>query len=142
MVGYPGQVSDFTHGAEGILGLTVALKAKRHAEGLVVMNLDHLVDAAMALDATDAPVDVNGMVEIDVVRCLVDAYPGYGCPGVEGSITVQVLALGKLAVLVGVLAEIGEAYGFEQWGVCLDVLVAGHTDVGRGYAGMSGLVDR
>ena len=82
MVGYPGQISDFTHGAEGILRFTVTLKAERHAEGLVVMNFDHLVDATMALNATDASVYVNGMIEINIVRCLVDSNPRYGSSGI------------------------------------------------------------
>ena len=59
-------------------GIAMAVQAEAHAQRFGVIDLVHLVDRAMALDATDAAVDVDGMVEIDVIRHFVDLHPGDG----------------------------------------------------------------
>ena len=54
----------------------MALQAERHAERLGVIHLVHLIDPAVALDAADPAIDVNGVIEIDEVGQLVDLDPG------------------------------------------------------------------
>ena len=57
--------------------MTVAFEAEGHAERLGVADLVHLVDAAVAFEATDAAVDVDGMVEVNEARQLVNLDPGH-----------------------------------------------------------------
>lgn len=76
--GPPGQVGDLVLRPQLQFGVAMALETEGHAEGLGVINLVHLVDPAVAFDATDAPVDVDGVVEIDEVGQLVDLDPGNG----------------------------------------------------------------
>src|SRR6266516_3259328 len=47
-------------------GIAMAIEAEGHAERLGVINLVHLVDLAVALDATDAAVHVDRVVEKDI----------------------------------------------------------------------------
>ena len=47
------------------------------------MNFVHLVDLAVAFHATDAAVDMDGMVEINVIRQLMDLHPGNRLAGLR-----------------------------------------------------------
>src|SRR2546430_17210780 len=60
------------------LRLAMALQAPPHGQRLRLFHLRHLVDAAMAGDATDTLLHVDGMVEGDEVRKLVDLVPDRG----------------------------------------------------------------
>ena len=104
-----------------------------------MIYLFHLINAPMALDATDSSVYMNGMIEIDVVWRLMDAEPRDGGAIID-TVTVDILLGRKLTVSVGVFSEIRCPNGGKQRGVCLDCLVAGHADIGRGYAGTGRLV--
>ena len=53
----------------------MAIQTKRHAQRLRMVDFIHLIDPTMALDAADSSVDVNGVVEIDEPRHLVDLDP-------------------------------------------------------------------
>ena len=50
----------------------MTIETEGHAEGLGVGDFLHLVDLTVTFEATDTAVDVDRMVEIDVVRQLVD----------------------------------------------------------------------
>src|SRR5260370_36268496 len=44
--------------------IAVAIQAESHAQGLIVINLLHLVNLSVTFHATDATVDVDRMIEI------------------------------------------------------------------------------
>src|SRR3954454_13751766 len=71
----PSKVRDFVGRANLGGRIAMAIQAEGHAERLGVVNFIHLVDLRMALNATDAAVDVNGMIEIDEIRDAVDLHP-------------------------------------------------------------------
>ena len=74
----PIHVGDLVERAEMIFRGAVALETPAHALGLVMPDDLHAVDVAVAGDAADAAIHVGGVVEINVVRRLVDADPGNG----------------------------------------------------------------
>ena len=74
--GLPAEVGDPVRRTQFQFGMAMALEAKRHAEGLGMIHLIHPVNPSVALDATDAAVDVDGVIEIDEVRQLVNLHPG------------------------------------------------------------------
>lgn len=49
-----------------------------------MLHFIHLVDLAVAVDAGDPAADMDGVVEIDVIRRFVDLDPRDGLAGVEG----------------------------------------------------------
>src|SRR5512145_2518409 len=53
----------------------MALEAKRHAQRLGMIYLHHLVDLTMAMNATDSAVHMDRMVEVNVIRNLMDLHP-------------------------------------------------------------------
>lgn len=55
--------------------VAMAIQAKRHAQRFCVINLIHFVDGSVTLHTTDAPIHVNRMVEIDIVRRFMDLNP-------------------------------------------------------------------
>ena len=55
--------------------MTVAFQTEGHAERFGVVNLVHLINAPVTFHATDAARDVDGVVEINEVRHLVDLHP-------------------------------------------------------------------
>src|SRR4051812_39060084 len=69
----PSQVGDQLAVADVGGGIPVAVEAPGHAERRELVYHVHLVDAAMALHAADALVDVGAMVEVRELRQLVDA---------------------------------------------------------------------
>src|SRR5882672_2594075 len=71
----PTQIRDFVRRADVRRRVTMAVEAKTHAQGFVMAHFVHLVNAAMALHATDAARDMDGMVEINVVGRLVNLHP-------------------------------------------------------------------
>ena len=105
-----------------------------------MMNFYHLVNPSVAFHATHPPINMNGMIEIDIVRSLVNADPRNGM-AVKDSVTIGILVSGEIAVPISVFPIIRGPDWLEEGRVALDVLVAGHADVGRGNAGTGGLVD-
>lgn len=71
----PIQVCDFLERAQPRGRIAVALQAKRHAERLGVIDLLHSVDLAVAFHTAHPTPDMDGMVEIDIIRDLVDLHP-------------------------------------------------------------------
>ena len=94
------------------MGFSMTFEAKGHAEGLGVVYFFHLVNASVALYATHPSVYVDGMIEINVVRCRVDAEPRYG-GAIQDAIAIDVLVVGEISVSVGVFSVIRCPYGFE-----------------------------
>lgn len=56
--------------------VAMAIETPGHVERLGLVNFVHFIDLAMALDATDAAVHMDGMIEIDVVWQFVNLDPG------------------------------------------------------------------
>jgi hypothetical protein len=106
-----------------------------------VIYLHHLIYPPVTFYATYPPIDVDRVVEVNVVGCLVNAYPRNGLT-VQDAVTIGILVSGEIAVPVDVFPVIGGPDRFEERGVALDGFVAGHADVGGGDAGASRLVYR
>jgi hypothetical protein len=53
----------------------MAIQAERHAQRLGLRHFVHLVDLAMTMEATDAAVHMDRVIEINEVRHLVDLHP-------------------------------------------------------------------
>ena len=104
-----------------------------------MVNLFHLVDSTMAFHATDASVDMDCVVEVNVVGRLVNAYPGNGLT-VQDAVAIGILLSGEIAVSVGIFPVVGSPDWLEERRVALDGFVTGHADVGGGDAGTSRLV--
>jgi hypothetical protein len=79
------------------LGGAVAVEAEAHAQRLRLAHDVHLVDPAVALDAADAPVDVDRMVEVDEVGGLVDVDPRHRLAGL---VAARTTASSGLVVLI------------------------------------------
>ena len=62
------------------VGSAVAVEAPAHAQGLVVHDHRHLIDLAVTAHASNPAADVNRVVEVNVVRGPVNAYPGNRLP--------------------------------------------------------------
>lgn len=61
--------------ADPRLGIAMALKAECHAERLVMGDHFHFVDLAVTLDAANPSVYVGSVVEVGVIRRLVNPNP-------------------------------------------------------------------
>lgn len=75
---FPIQIRDLLRRPDLRGRIAMAIEAERHAERLGVLDFVHLVDLAVTLDTTDAAVHMDGVIEIDVVRRLVDLHPRNG----------------------------------------------------------------
>jgi len=73
----PVKIRDFLNRAKFGLGMAMAIQAEGHAQWLVMVNLIHFVDWPVALNATDAAVHMNGMVEVDEIGDSMDLDPRY-----------------------------------------------------------------
>ena len=71
----PIQVRDLVQRAEFGGGIAMAIEAEGHAQRLVMIDFLHLVDGAMALDAANASIHVDRMVEIRIIRHAMDLNP-------------------------------------------------------------------
>lgn len=96
----------------------VAIETPGHALGLVLVNDFHFIDRAMAAVAAHATIHVNGVVEISVVRHLVDAHP-----------------IDRLAGFPTL------AHGGEFWTISLDLSVASHTGLSCRHVGVRSHLD-
>ncbi len=76
----PVQFGDVLDGTQAGGGVSVALEAEIHIQRLYLPDLDHLVDAAVAANATDSRVDMRAVIEIHIVGKFVDVNPGNGLP--------------------------------------------------------------
>ena len=114
----PEHVGDLVVWAEEVFGVSVAVEAPGHGEGLGLADDVHLVNAAMAGDAGDPFVDVCAVVEIGVIRKIVYFNPGDGGSIGPGLSDVQ-----------------------QGWGVGADGGVAIHADLGGGNGSEGGGFD-
>ena len=73
--GFPIQVGDLVERSKMILGGAMALQTPAHAVRFGVIDDFHVIDLAVAGDTAHAAVHVDGVVEINVVRRLVDPDP-------------------------------------------------------------------
>src|SRR6187431_2211115 len=71
----PSHVRDLFDRPEVRLRIAMAVQAPAHAERLVLVNLFHLVDPAVTTHAADAAGHVGAVVEVGVVREVVDLHP-------------------------------------------------------------------
>ena len=95
----------------------MAIEAETHAQGLGLTNLIHLVDPSVTFHTTDAAGDMDGMVEINVIRGDVNLHPGNG------------------GVIGGAFANDGQARIVFQ-----DLIVAVHAGGSRGNIGHPGFI--
>src|SRR5580693_9765696 len=57
-------------------GVAMAFQAKRHVQWLLLMYLDHLIDASMAAHATHARRHVRRVIKINKIRKTMNLHPG------------------------------------------------------------------
>lgn len=82
IAGFPGHVGDLVEWAEVGFRIAMAIEAPGHAEGLFVFDYFHLIDPAMAGDATNTTVDVCGVIEVDVIGQSMHLDPFNGLLGI------------------------------------------------------------
>ena len=75
------EVKDVFRITQSGFGIAVTFQTESHAERLHVRDDIHLVDLAVALDARNATVHVDGVIKIGVVRRFVDPDPRNGLAG-------------------------------------------------------------
>src|SRR5881396_3477316 len=71
----PIQIRNFIRRTQLRGGIPVAIQAESHAQGLVMINFIHLIDLPVAFDATDPPIHMDRMIEIDVIGGAMDLNP-------------------------------------------------------------------
>lgn len=81
---FPVEVGDLIQRAKVILWSAMALETPAHAVGFGVVDDFHVIHLSVTGHATDASVYVNRMVEVDVIRRLVNPYPGNRVAGFPG----------------------------------------------------------
>ena len=81
---FPIQIGDLVEGAEVIFRSPVTLETPSHAVRFGVVNDLHVVHMTVTSYAANPPVHMDGVVEIDVVRGLMNADPGNRVAGLPG----------------------------------------------------------
>ena len=112
---FPIEIRDLIEWAEMIFRSPVALQAPSHAVRFGVVDDLHMVDMTVTGHAANPPVHMDGVVEINVVRGLVNADPRN-----------RVAGLPRLP------------NGGELWTEGFDLSVAVHTGLGGGNIRMGG----
>ena len=100
------------------LGVAVTIQAPTHAQGLDLMHLDHLVDAAVTVDATNTCTHVDAVIKVRVFREHVDLDP-------------RDRNVGAVAF----------ANNCQQWAVLFDLGMATHAGLCGGDSGVRRLLD-
>ncbi len=119
LVRVPSKVGDFIQGAQVRSGIAMAVEAKGHVEGLHLVDFFHVINLAVAMDATDAAVHVGGVIEVSIVGQAMNLEPGNGLAG------------------LGAFADQG------QTGVVFEnLVVAVHAGGGSGDIGIPGFFNR
>ncbi len=83
------KIENFLKWTEMILRCAVAVQTPSHRVGLSLVNHFHLVNVAVAALARNAARQVSGVVEINVVRRLVDPHPFDRAPVILGMLRVH-----------------------------------------------------
>src|SRR5579872_1843712 len=99
--------------------VAMARQAHGHVERLLLVDLHHLIDAAVAAHTTYTGRDMGAMVKIDVVGHYVDFFPR-----------------NRLAGLVGL------PHQFQARALVLDLLMAAHAYFGSGDGRVGSAIDR
>ena len=86
----PRKVSDFVQGAKGVFRITMAIQTKCHTQMFSVRNFLHLVDSPMAIYATDAAIDVDGVIEVSIIRHFMNTSPWYWWTLAENAVVIDV----------------------------------------------------
>jgi len=115
----PSHVRDFFHRAEVRFGVTMAVQTPAHAEWLVLVDLFHLVHPTVTTHSANAAGHVGAMVEVSVVRQVVNLHP---LDGLAGRV-----ALADQRKLGAIRPNLG---------------VAVHARLGRGNGGVRAVLDR
>lgn len=118
------KIIDFLQRAEVLFRSLVAIKAPRHRLALCLIDDFHLIDVAVAALAGNSAIHVSGMVEINVIRRLVNPDP-----------------LDRLAVVAGIADIHRLMKRRELRAVFLNVLVAVPAGISRRYVRMAGNID-
>jgi len=71
----PVEFRDFIRRADGGGGIAMAIQAETHAQGFGMAHFIHLIHAAMTFQTAKTASDVDGMVEINVVRHDMNLHP-------------------------------------------------------------------
>lgn len=71
----PSHVGDLVHRPQVFFGVAVAVEAPLHAERLILLYNVHRINSAMARDTSDTAANMRGMIEIGVIRQVVNANP-------------------------------------------------------------------
>ncbi len=95
----------------------MTFQAKRHAKMLDVSHLFHLGDVAVTFHAAYSSVNVDGVVEIGIIRSFVYAYPRNRRACIQPAVIVGVLASIQVAVFVGIFTVITGLNWFEGFGI-------------------------
>lgn len=75
ILGLPSHVRNPIERTQMLFRIAVAVETPAHAQRLGLIHLIHLVNAAVAGDATNAAVDVYAVIEVGVVRQVVNFFP-------------------------------------------------------------------
>ena len=77
----PSEIVDFFWRTNILLGVAVTIQAKAHTQRLCMMNNFHLINASMTFHTANTSINVNSMVEVNIIRCLMDTHPRNGLSG-------------------------------------------------------------
>src|SRR5687767_12132094 len=72
---FPIKISDFVRRPDMHRRVAMAIEAKSHVKWLRLGDFLHFIDLAMTLDTTDATRDMDGMIEVNVIRSAVNLHP-------------------------------------------------------------------
>src|SRR6056297_2205507 len=75
VLGTPVQIGDLIQWTKRLLRMSVTIEAKTHAQRLSMIHHRHFVDLPVTLHATDTAIHMSRVVEIRVLRKLVNLNP-------------------------------------------------------------------
>ena len=131
-LGFVAQIVDLLERTKVLLRCPVAVKAPSHRVALSMIDLLHLVNVPVAAFAGDAAIQVRRVIEIDVVRGLVDPHP-------LNRLTLDGISVGIKNWAVEVIDPNGLTKSSQFGRSLLDVLVTVPTSICRGYICVPGM---
>src|SRR6185369_9234868 len=91
----PAQFRDKLHWPQVRGWITMTIQTPAHVQRSELLHLHHLVDASVAAHATHARINMSRVIEVNVIRQLVNFHPGNGLTrSVTRAYRFQTLALG------------------------------------------------
>src|ERR1043166_2504529 len=76
VVGFPVEIENLVIGSQKIFRVAMALQTPGHAHRFGVLHDRHVIDVAMATEATDPAINVRGVIVKNVIRQPMDPDPG------------------------------------------------------------------